>query len=464
MAIWEADARDSLSFFLEYESAGEWKPANHLNLLCEKLEAIERGEIKRLIVEMPPRHGKSEVVSKKFPAWFLGRNPDKEVILTSYGADLTFDFSRIARDTFERMGPVLWGLELSPRSSAVGRWEIKGHRGGLTAAGIGGPITGRGAHVAIIDDPIKNWEEANSKTYREAVWNWYRTVLRTRLAPQGAIILVLTRWHEDDLAGRLLKEAKNGGEQWEVLRLPAVAEENDPLGRQPGEPLWPEYGFDATWAKETEKAVGSFVWAALYQQRPMPAEGGLFKRTNFRYFQVDAEWYTLHRPEGDKRVPKNACWVFQTCDPAGSTKTTADYFVLGTWAVTPDRELLLLDIIRERLEGPDQPRLFREGYRRYSPSFQGVETKNMGLTLYQMLLREGLPIRELKADSDKVTRALPAAARMEAGMIYFLEGAPWLDDYESELLAFPNGEHDDQVDITAYAAQQVAAGPQYEIY
>lgn len=420
------------------------------------MEAVERGDIPRLIITMPPRHGKSEVSSKKFPAWFLGRNPEKEIIISSYGADLAYDFSRLARETFREWAPDLFGVELAKESGAVGRWGISGHRGGLTAAGVGGPITGRGAHVAIIDDPFKNDEEANSTTYREKVWNWYLSTLRTRLAPNGAIVLIQTRWHEDDLAGRLIKEMGNGGEEWEVLNLPALAEENDPLGRTLEEALWPER-FDEKALKTIKKALGTYWWSALYQQNPKSLEGKHFKRQYFRYYGFDGEYYVLNLPDGNqKRWHKSQCFCFQTCDPAGSTKTTADYFVLGTWVVTPHRELLLRDIIRERLEGPDQPQLFRVGYQRWAPVIQGVEPTNMGLTLFQTLQRMGLPLVELKPDKDKVTRALPMAARYEVGAVYHLQGAAWLDDFEEELIGFNNAENDDQVDVAAYAAVVLA--------
>jgi len=449
-------ARNNLAFFLEYDGQGAWLPAIHLELLCSKLEAVERGEIPRLIITMPPRHGKSEVASKKLPAWFLGRNPSKEIIIASYGADLAYDFSRIARNTFKERGPELWEHNVAKDSGAVNRWGVEAHRGGLTAAGVGGPITGRGADVAIIDDPFKNDEEANSATHRKKVWNWYVSTLRTRLAPGGAIVLIQTRWHEDDLAGRLIKEMKNGGERWEVLNLPAFAEENDPLGREPGEPLWPERYSKKT-LEHTKKALGLYWWSALYQQNPKPLEGKHFKREFFRYYSFDGEFYSLHMPDGQKkRWRKDQCICFQTCDPAGSTKTTADYFVLGTWIVTPHRDLLLRDIIRTRLEGPDQSQLFRQGFDRWRPFIQGVESASIGLTLVQTLQRTGLPIIELKADVDKITRALPMAARYGSGCIYHLQGAPWLDEYEDELIGFPNADHDDQVDVAAYAAVVLA--------
>ncbi|HHW26240.1 MAG TPA: phage terminase large subunit [Firmicutes bacterium] len=457
--IWEEDAKNDLAWFLEYDGRGAWQPAPHLNLLCEKLEAVERGEIKRLMVFMPPRHGKSEVVSKKFPAWFLGRNPDKEIIISCYAADLAYDFSRIARNTFAEWGPRLWNLELADDSSAVGRWGIKGHRGGLTAAGVGGPITGRGAHVAIVDDPFKNYEEAASETIRAKVLNWYKSTLRTRLAPGGAIVLVMTRWHEEDLAGILKKEFEEGdGEEWDIVSLAAIAEDDDILGRKPGEPLWPER-YPLEELEATKNALGSYLWAALYQQHPAPAEGNRFKRSWFRYFDILGDHVVLYIPEAEpKKYLLSQCWCFQTCDPAGSEKDSADYFVLGTWLVTPARDLLLRDVLRERLEGPDQPKLFEQSYKRWHPRprFQSVETKAMGLTLFQTLRRSGLPVRELKAETDKIIRALPIMARMEVGTVYFLRNAPWLGEYENELLYFPKGKHDDQVDMTSYAGIVIA--------
>ncbi|SDM20278.1 terminase large subunit domain-containing protein [Halarsenatibacter silvermanii] len=257
-------ARDKLKPFLEFESKGVWKTADHLEYMCEKLEAVERGEIDKLMIFMPPRHGKSEVASKKFPAWYLGRHPDREIILTSYAADLAYDFSRIARNTLWEQGLNIFGKELASDSKAVKKWNIEGYRGGLAAAGVGGPITGRGADVAIIDDPVKNWEEAASEVYREKVWNWYQTVLRTRLSPGGAIVLIMTRWHEDDLAGRLLeREAK----KWEIINFPAIAEEKDILGREIGEVLWPDR-YPQESIMDIKGTMLDRLFASLYQQKP----------------------------------------------------------------------------------------------------------------------------------------------------------------------------------------------------
>ncbi len=286
---------------------------------------------------------------------------------------------------------------------------------------------------------------------RKKVIEWYKTVLRTRLAPGGAIIIIQTRWHKGDLAGHLIEEMKAGGEVWTVLNLPAIARENDPLDRAPGEPLWPER-FDLAALQDIQKTLGSYWWNCLYQQSPGDPEGHLFKRQYFQYYEVKDDFYILHHDDGDRRVHTSNCITFQTCDPAGSTKASADYFVLGTWALTPNKELLLLDVIRERLEGPDQPILFQNGFHRWHPVKQGVEVAGLGKTLYQTLVRMGLPIEDLHPDLDKTMRAIPMAARYQSGMVYHPKyAAPWLGEYEEELVAFPNAPHDDQVDVASYA-------------
>ncbi len=453
MHSWQSNllANIDLAYFIERSSGGTWQRARHLDLLCHTLEAVERGEIKRVIVTMPPRHGKSEVVSKNFPAWYLGKHPDREVIVTSYSADLAQDHSQVARDVLREQGPDIFSVKISKDSSAVKRWGVKGHRGSVVAVGIGGSITGRGAHVAIIDDPFKGPEDSHSPTQRRKVIDWYKTVLRTRLAPGGAIIVIHTRWHKGDLVGHLLAEAEKGGEQWTVIDLPAIAGTDDALGRAPGEPLWPErYSIEEL--RELEQTLGPYWWQCEYQQNPGDPEGHLFKRAYFRLFSVDGDHYVLHHPDGDRRVPAGECIIIQTCDPAASTKTTADYFVLSTWAITPARDLLLLDVIRERLEGPDQPQLFKEGYMRWRPIAQGAESAGLGKTLYQTLVRLGLPIVELMPDGDKTLRAIPMANRYKAGTVYHRINTHWLEEWEEELAGFPNAPHDDQVDTASYAA------------
>jgi predicted phage terminase large subunit-like protein len=434
------------ALFAQYCSRFKWVAYDYLLMLSDELIKVARGETKHLMIFMPPRHGKSELTSKYFPAWFLGHFPDKRVMLTSYEADFAASWGYKARNILDENGH-LFGLKVSGASAARNRWDIEGHDGGMVTAGVGGPITGRGAHLLIIDDPVKNAEDANSKTMRDKAAEWYKSTAYTRLEPGGAVIIIQTRWHEDDLSGRLLKEEPD---KWKVISLPALAEENDPMGRTLGQPLSPHrYNIEAL--QEIKSTIGSYWFNSLYQQHPQPVEGAIFKRPHFKYCTLSDGLFDL----GTKKVKYNDCRIFQTCDPAASTKTTADYFVLSTWAQTPDNDLILLDVLRTRLEGPDQIPLFKQQHRRWNPVFQAVEAVGIGKTLYQMLVHEGLPVRELRADSDKVTRALPAAARMEAGAIYFMAGAPWLADFEQELLSFPTGAHDDQVDTLSYAVQMI---------
>ena len=260
-------ARLRLSHFCELASRGRWHPAPHLDLLCSKLEAVERGEIRRLMVLMPHRYSKSETTSRFFPAWFLGRNPDNELLLTSYGSALAVDLSRVARGVLREWGPQLWGVRVSDESSAADRWDIAEHVGRMIAAGADGPVGGRGANPAIIDDPYKSSAEARSRTTRDHVWDWYRRDLRTRLAPGAAIVLVMSRLHWDDLAGRLLKEAERNGEQWDVLKLPCLAEANDPLGRGTGEPLWPSQ-YNKEEVEALKQGISNIGWLTQYQQNP----------------------------------------------------------------------------------------------------------------------------------------------------------------------------------------------------
>jgi predicted phage terminase large subunit-like protein len=356
----------------------------------------------------------------------------------------------------------VFGVQVDKNNQSAESWGIDGHRGGVTAAGVGGPITGKGARIAIIDDPVKNAEEANSEVMREKVWEWYQSTLYTRLTPDGRIIVVMTRWHEDDLVGRLLKKEKEEieagthvGERWTIINFPALAEEDDYLGRRLGEPLWPEFGFDASRLEQIKSDVGSYVFNALYQQRPSAAGGTIFKREHFRYFREELIHSIPYFIVGDKRYDKMKCWCFQTVDTANSEKTINDYFVVSTWYVTPDSDLLLYDVYRTHITGPDQKPLMKEMAYRYRPRFQAIEDKTFGTNLIQECKREGLSIRPIKVDKDKVTRSLVIAARYEVGKVWHRENLPNLTDVEDELLSFPRGKHDDIVDTESIAGEVV---------
>jgi len=448
---WREDARTDLSFFAEYTSRGRWKPAPHLVLIAKIIQdRLEQGGA-RMILTVPPRHGKSNLVSERVPPFIIGDHPDWRVMLASYEASFAASWGGKARDIMEEYGDELFGLKVKDDSSAKASWGIEGHEGGMTTAGVGGPLTGKGANVLIIDDPVKNDKEANSQVYRDAVWEWFRATAYTRIEPGGSCIVIMTRWHEDDLVGRLIKDAEEGGEKWEVINLPAIAGEDDLMGRAEGEALWPER-FPVKELARIKRMLGSYWWAALYQQTPQAEDGEIFKRSQFRYFYDDGMYFVLHKPEGEKRFQVADCEIFQTCDAAATEKESSDYFVLGTWAVTPDSDLLLLDLFREKAETTKHEEIMKNGLLRWKPFSQFVENATYGLALLQALVKKGYPVQPLKADKDKVSRARTMAARYEVGTVYHRLGAPWLTDYEDEMIAFPRGAHDDQVDVASYAA------------
>lgn len=446
----------------------------HHRVVCEALDRLVSGEITRLMISMPPRHGKSELVSRRLPAYVLGRDPDAQIIASSYSADLASmmnrDVQRIMDSPeYARAFPGTRLGSATGRSLAGGTlrnsdvFEVQGRRGRYRSAGVGGGITGMGATIGIIDDPFKNREEADSPTMREKVWDWYTSTFYTRLEKGARVLVTFTRWHEDDLGGRLLRlqDEDPEADRWVEIRLPAIAEEPiaavDP--RKVGEALWPTK-YSETTLSTMRATVGSRDWAALYQQRPAPDEGGIFKREWIRYWTEGADASVLHLPEGkERRADTGTLERFLTVDLAASAKQTADYTVASMWAVTKERDLILLDRERVRFEGPDQGPLIERMHARWNCDWIGIEAVAYQMTLVQTLARKGLPVRPLRPDKDKVSRALTAAARMELGTVYLPKSAPWLSEFEAELLTFPNAAHDDQVDTLSYAAAHVARQP-----
>lgn len=418
-------------------SEGRWFPYEHLLLLNRKLVDVAAGRIKRLMVSMPPRHGKSELVSRYFPAWFLGTFPDKRIILASYEADFAASWGRKARDLLEEHGPYLFGVTVSKASSAASRWDIEGHEGGMTTAGVRGPITGKGANIAIIDDPVKNDQEAMSQTYRDAAWDWYRATFSTRIQEDGAIILVMTRWHEDDLAGRLLKAQKEGGDHWEVVNLPALAEDDDMLGRQPGEPLCPQL-FTKETLEKTKVRLGSFWWNALYQQRPSPQEGGILKR----------HWWKFYRKAPDKFDE-----IIQSWDMTFKDTKTADFVVGQVWG-RKGADKYLLDQVRDRMDFPATVQAVRSLSAKWPQARNKlVEDKANGPAVIATLKNEIPGLIAVNPEGGKVVRAQAASPDIEAGNVYLPDPsvAPWVHDFIEECAAFPNGANDDQVDAMTQA-------------
>jgi len=515
----------------------KWKWSwGHQRLLYAKLREVSMGRLKRLMIMMPPRHGKSELVTVRYVAYRLTRDPSLNVIVGSYNQRLANRFSRKIRNVWAAaqseppasaggrepglmngepaLGAVppahAGGSDLGQRGNAEQRttqssakkrrtppllrkegsfaravsrsaaeWETT-VGGGVRAVGVGAGITGFGARLVVIDDPVKNRAEAESEAYRGRVWDWFNDDIYTRLEPDAAVILIQTRWHEDDLAGRLISEMANGGEKWDVVSLPALAESvtgpsvnegadglsssdrrvddgnaggtgtgalpngratdtnADPLGRAPGEALCPER-YDEAALERIKRKLGSYSFAALYQQRPVLAAGGIFKR----------EWFSRiieFPPEGSR-------WT-RGYDLAVSTKASADYTATFRCAMDTKGNIYIADGFRGRIEFPDQRRLLIERMLAERDTTHCIEQALHGTAIVQDLRRERsvahVPLRACRVDADKVTRALAWANRAEEGKIILVRGS-WIADFLDEVASFPHGRHDDQIDAVSLA-------------
>jgi len=429
---------------------GKYQFPPHLRVLTDYLLRLTRGEITRLLVSVPPRHGKSYTISQYFPAWYLGTHPDERVILCSYQADFAATWGRKVRDILTEHGRALYGIEVSPASSAADRWDIAGHAGGMITAGAGGAITGRGANLAIVDDPIKNMEEAMSETIRERIWDWFTSTLYTRFEPKGKIVILMTRWHEDDLVGKLLDQEKNGGEHWETLTLPAVAEEDEVIRlsdgvtfkRKQDQPLWPGR-YNTEELARIKTAVGSRVWSALYQQHPSPDAGLIWKR----------EWFSQRYHE----LPQFR-FIVQSVDSAFKTGVANDNTAIATWGAT-DSGFYLLNCWCGRVEFPELKHAIVDQYIVYHPNAILIEDRASGQSVIQELHRGTiLPIVPWSPRGTKESRAAAVSPLGEAGKLWLPEDAPWIGDWIEEHIAFPNGAHDDKVDTTSMALEYLAYG------
>jgi predicted phage terminase large subunit-like protein len=307
----------------------------------------------------------------------------------------------------------------------------------MMTAGVGGPLTGKGANLLLVDDPIKNAEEAASQTQRDKIWNWWTSTAYTRLEPDGIAVVVMTRWSEDDLVGRLLREAEHGGEQWDVLSLPAFAEDGDLMDRALDEPLWPER-FDTAALERIRTAVGSYVWNALYQQRPAPAEGGMFKRNWWRFSRV---------------LPERFDEVIQSWDFAFKETRTSDFVVGQVWG-RKGADKFLLDQVRARTDFTGSISAVRQLSSRWpKAAAKLVEGKANGPAVIAALKKEISGLIEVEPQGSKESRAAAVTPQVEAGNVYLPERElhPWVSDFIEEHASFPNGAHDDQVDACSQA-------------
>ena len=421
----------------------------HHEIMAEAFEKVVKGDLKRLIINMPPRHTKSEFASYLLPAWFLGQYPEKKIIQTAHTAELAVGFGRKVRNLVgdKDYQNVFGEVKLQADSKAAGRWNTN-HKGEYFAIGVGGAVTGKGADLLIIDDPHSEQEGASAdvnvfnKTYE-----WYTSGPRQRLQPGGAIVIVMTRWHQRDLTGQIIDASikRGGADEWKVIELPAIMPS--------GNPLWPEF-----WSQTELDALKAELpvskWSAQYQQDPTSEEGALIKR----------EWWRIWEHES----PPNCEFIIQSWDTAFLKTERADYSACTTWGVfyAEDEfdgalapQLILLDAYKERLEFPELKTKALEMYKTYQPDAFVVEGKAAGMPLIFELRSMGIPVTEYTPSrgNDKIARVNAVADLFASGVVWCRE-TRWAEEVVEEFAAFPNAEHDDLVDSSTQALSRFRQG------
>ena len=401
----------------------DFEIAEHHKIIAKKLMQIESGEIKRLIINMPPRHGKSFMCSQYFPAWYLGKNPDKYIISASYGQQLANDFGRAVKnlmgsDNFRQM----FDVKIAKDSHSQKRFNtIQG--GSYFAVGRGGPIVGRGGHLIIIDDLLKGVDEARSELIRSNMKQWYKNNLYTRLMPGGAIIIINTRWHIDDLSGWLIKES---GEDWKVLSLPAITKDN--------KALWPSF-YDIQTLHSIKTELGTQAFEAQYQQSPVLEGGNIIKE----------DWVRLEKP-----LPYYREYI-QSWDLSFKGNKNSDYCVGQLWGKTAT-DIVLIDQVRGQWDFTETIKQIKRFSNKHpKATVKLIEDKANGPAVISTLKSQVLGLKPINPKSDKISRLRAVSPLFEAGNIVFDVDAYWLNELMHETITFPNGKHDDQVDAMTQA-------------
>jgi predicted phage terminase large subunit-like protein len=443
LSLQESAQKDFLSF-CRYVWPEAIIDAHHKKMAAAFNRIIE-GSLKRLIINMPPRHTKSEFASYLLPAYAMGHKPDTKIIQATHTGELAVRFGRKVRNLMDTEGykSLFSNVALRADSKAAGRWDTD-HGGEYFAVGVGGAMTGRGANLLIIDDPHSE-QDALSELAMENAWEWYSSGPRQRLQPGGAIVVVMTRWNTKDLTARLIKaQTSHNADRWEVIEFPAILPS--------GNALWPSY-----WKLEELEGVKASLsaqkWNAQWQQQPTNDDGAILKR----------EWWQRW-PEEE---PPLVSYIIQSYDTAYSKKETADYSVITTWGVfVRDQDsgpsIILLNVTRGRWDFPELKRIAKEEYVEWHPDNVLIEAKATGTTLQQELRRVGIPVTMYspggrRAGQDKVSRANSIAPILESGMVW-APHTSWADELIEECAAFPNGDNDDMVDSTTQALMRFRAG------
>lgn len=409
----------------------------------------------RLIIHLPPQEGKSTRVARDFPVWALIRNPELRIVTGSYAQGLANRNGRAVRNAIAAH-PEL-GISIAPDNGAASEWTLAGHQGGVLSVGRGAGVTGRPSDLLIIDDPIKDRAEADSRTIRDTCWDWWTDALAARLAPGAPAVLIMTRWHEDDLAGRLA--TMDRGAPWKVLSIPAQCEnpDTDPLGRQPGEFMLSARGRTREQWEQRKATAGSRTWAALYQGHPAPQEGDLLKREWWQRYTTP-QW--IERTDGT-RWADGFDDIIISADLTFKGSDTSDYVAIGVWG-RRGVDAWLLDLDRRHLDFVSSVHAFEQMARRWPQAvLKLVEDKANGPALISMLARRMFGIVPVNPSAGKVQRASAWAPLLESRHVWIPDTtlAAWSDDLVEEAAAFPNGSHDDMVDMTSQALDRLLLRP-----
>ena len=420
----------------------EFIEGSHHKKINDAFNRLSKGEIKRLIINMPPRHTKSEFASYLLPAWMIGNNPQLKIIQATHTADLAVDFGRKTKNLVDQENyKELFDTRLMEDSQAAGKWKTE-QGGEYFAAGVGGAITGRGADLLIIDDPHKEQDiKKDSKSFDKA-WNWYTSGPRQRLQPNGKIVCVMTRWSTKDLTGQMIKaQGEEGSDEWEVIRLPAILPSNTPV--------WPEY-----WTKEelekTKASIPVTNWNAQYQQEPTAEEGAIIKR----------DWWRNWEHE-DPPVIK---YKIQSYDTAFTKKDTADYSAITTWGVFETEDsgdnIILLSASKDRYEFPELRRTAYEEYLWWRPDMVLIEAKASGIPLTHELRQMGIPVVNFTPSrgNDKHVRVNSVSPLFESGKVWAPMQEHFAQEVVEECASFPFGDHDDYVDSMTQALMRIRQG------
>ncbi len=422
---------------------GMWKKTRFGKFLCDEVQTfIEKktdAPYEIMVLSVPPQSGKTMTVTASLPSWYLGKNPHGKVIEISYNTDYARQFGRQNREKIREFGEKVFGIAVASRPSGELEFELTNHLGSMISRGVDAGVTGRGCTLMIIDDPIKNRKEADSPTTRERLWNEWTDSYRSRLAPGAKVILIMTRWHQDDLAGRIIEKEKHV----KVLNLPCEAEENDPMGREVGEPLHPEIGKGAKWLKEFKRSIirseGTRTWEALYQGHPTVEEGNLVKREWWQYYDV---------------LPANRLEIMSV-DATFKESERGDFVAIQVWAKS-NADYYLVDRVKERMDFVSTVNRIRY-MRTVHPNIVGilVEDKANGAAIMSLLRKDIPGIIGVDPAGGKVARVNAISPAIESGNVYLPRGKEWVQEFIEEFAAFPNAAHDDEVDCCSQALNRL---------